>query len=147
MWRISFSALLLAAFAVHAQPWPAVATYEGPDREAKLVEGAKKEGMLLLYTTTPVESLRQLTEPFEKRYGVKVDVWRARSEAILPRVINEARGGKPVVDVIDSIAPPMEALHREGLLQEVHSPQHGALQPGAVPAHREWASTLQYVFV
>src|SRR5438105_6888964 len=145
MWRIS--PLLLFALAAQAQTWPAIATYEGADREAKLVEGAKKEGMLLLYTTTPVEYLRQLTEPFEKRYGIKVEVWRARSEAILPRVINEARGGKPAVDVIQSISPPMEALHREGLLQEVHSPRHAGLQPGAVPAHREWASTLRYVFV
>src|SRR5712691_8850374 len=94
---ILFATLCLLTSLTYAQSWPGIATYEGPDREAKLIEGAKKEGMLLLYTTTPVEYLRQLTGPFEKRYGIKVEVWRARSEAILPRVINEARGGKPAV--------------------------------------------------
>lgn len=139
--------LFLLSFAARAQSWPAIATYEGEDREQRLVAAAKKEGSLLFYTTTPTEYMKQLIEPFEKRYGIKVEVWRARSEAILQRVVNEARGGKPMVDVIHSISPPMEALHREGLLQEVHSVHHRELQPTAVPSHRQWASTLQYVFV
>ena len=113
----------------------------------KLVEAARKEGSLLLYTTTPTEYLKELVEPFEKLYGIKVHVWRARSEVILQRVINEARGNKPLVDVVQSIAPPMEALQREGLLLAVNSPQHAQLLSGSVPAHQGWASTLRYVFV
>jgi iron(III) transport system substrate-binding protein len=41
----------------------------------------------------------------------------------------------------------MEALRREKILQEVYSPHHKELIPSAVPSHREWVSTLQYVFV
>jgi iron(III) transport system substrate-binding protein len=124
-----------------------LATYEGPDREQKLAEAARKEGTLLWYTTTPVEYARMLAEPFEKRYGIKVEMWRARSELISQRVLTEARSGKPIVDVVHSIAPPMEALHREKHLVAIHSPHHRDLLPGSVPAHREWASTLRYVFV
>ena len=124
-----------------------LATYTGPDRQERLVEAAKKEGSLLLYTTTPTEYMRELIEPFEKQHGIKVNIWRARSEAILSRVITEARGNKPIVDVVHSIAPPMEALHREGLLQPVDSPHHKDLVTAALPAHREWVSTLHYVFV
>jgi len=113
----------------------------------RLIEAARKEGQLLLYTTTPTEYLKDLVEPFEKQYGIKVNVWRARSEAILQRVINESRGNKPLVDVVQSISPPMEALHREGLLLAVNSPHHAQLLPGSVPAHRAWSSTLRYVFV
>jgi iron(III) transport system substrate-binding protein len=131
----------------HSQTLQKLATSTDEGRQQRLVEGAKKEGSLLLYTTTPTEYINQLIDPFEKKYGIKVNVWRARSEMILQRVINEARGGKPVVDVIASISPPMEALHRENLLQEVISPHHHELIPTAVPAHRQWVSTLQYVFV
>ena len=113
----------------------------------RLIEAARKEGSLLLYTTTPTEYLKELVEPFERQYGIKVTVWRARSEAILQRVLNEARGNKPQVDVVQSIAPPMEALQREGLLLSVASSRHAELLPGSVPAHRGWASTLRYVFV
>lgn len=131
----------------HSQVLQKLATSTDEGRQQRLIDGAKKEGSLLLYTTTPTEYTNQLIEPFEKKYGIKVNVWRARSELILQRVINEARGGKPAVDVIDSISPPMEALHRENLLQEVISPHHNELIPTAVPAHHEWVSTLQYVFV
>lgn len=132
---------------VQSQTLQNLATYQGEDRQQRLIEGAKKEGSLLFYTTTPLEYATQLIEPFEKKYGIKVNVWRARSELILQRVLNEARGGKPVVDVVGSISPPMEALRREKLLQEVYSPHHKELIPSAVPSHREWVSTLQYVFV
>lgn len=131
----------------HAQTLQTLAAYQGEDRQQRLIDGAKKEGSLLFYTTTPIEYANWLIEPFEKKYGVKVNLWRARSELILQRVLNEARGGKPVVDIICSISPPMEALRREKLLQEVSSPYHKDLIPSAVPSHREWISTLQYVFV
>src|SRR5437762_14298849 len=41
----------------------------------------------------------------------------------------------------------MEALSREKILQAVNSPVHKDLQPGSVPAHREWAATLLSVWV
>jgi iron(III) transport system substrate-binding protein len=115
--------------------------------QAPSAEAARKEGSISFYTTTPVEYVNRLIDPFEKRYGIKVNVWRARSELILQRVLTEARGGKHSVDVVHSISPPMEALHREGLLQPIRSAHHAELLPSAVPAHREWASTLLYVFV
>lgn len=108
---------------------------------------AKKEGTLLLYTTTPVEYMRTLTGDFEKRYGVKVEMWRSRSETILQRILSEARSGRHSFDVVQSISPSVEALHRERLLQEIKSPVHSELIPAAIPAHRAWAATLVYVFV
>ena len=41
----------------------------------------------------------------------------------------------------------MEALSREKILLPVTSPVHKDLQPGSVPAHREWAATLLSVWV
>src|SRR6266511_2743833 len=55
---------------------------------------ARQEGSLLLYTTTPEEYMRRLTADFEKKHGVKVNLWRARSEAISQRVMNESRAGR-----------------------------------------------------
>src|SRR3954469_20018062 len=98
MWRLCRKAL--AVFFLCLAPCAlclaqSLATYEGPGREQKLAEAARKEGTLLWYTTTPVEYAKQLAEPFEKRYGIKVEIWRARSELILQRVLTEARSGKP----------------------------------------------------
>ena len=135
------------ASASHAQTTASIALYEGADRQTKLVEGAKKEGSLTLYATTPIEYLRVIMAGFEKKYGVKVNLWRSRSENVLQRIISESRGGKPAFDVVECITPPMEALHKEGLLQRVSAPVHGELQPWALPAHREWAATQLYMFV
>src|SRR5258706_9381715 len=48
----------------------------------RLLEDAKKEGAVLMYTTFPSEYVQQLIEPFEKQYGIKVNHWRARSEVL-----------------------------------------------------------------
>src|SRR4030088_3376357 len=38
-----------------------IASYEGPDREKRLIEGAKKEGELMFYSSIPVEDIAALT--------------------------------------------------------------------------------------
>lgn len=91
----AIAALVLPQFLipVQAQTLQELASYKGEDRHQRLVEGAKKEGSLLWYTTTPVPYAKLLIEPFEKKYGIKVNLWRARPEVILQKVISEARGG------------------------------------------------------
>lgn len=138
--------LLGNAFALSAQTNP-IANYEGADRQARLIEGAKKEGVLVLYATTPIEYLRVIIAGFEKKYGVKVNLWRSRSETLLQRVLTESRANTPSFDVAECITTPMEAMHKEGILQRVTAPVHSELQPWALPAHREWAATQLYMFV
>jgi iron(III) transport system substrate-binding protein len=135
------------AFAQTPQTLQTLAASTDDGRQQRLIDGAKKEGSLTFYTTTPAEYASLLTEPFEKKYGIKVNIWRARSELILQRVLNETRANKAVSDVVASIAPPMEALRRENVLQEVSSPYQKDLIPTAAPSHHQWVSTLQYVFV
>src|SRR2546426_5344297 len=57
-----------------------VGLYAGPDRLRKLIEGAKKEGELTLYTSAQSDDMGALVGAYEKKYGVKVNVWRASSE-------------------------------------------------------------------
>jgi ABC-type Fe3+ transport system substrate-binding protein len=139
--------LSLASCAARAQALQELALYRGADRQQRLTEGAKKEGSLLFYTTYPNEYASLLVEGFRSRYGVKVNVWRARSEIVLQRVLAEARAGGLAADAITVFAPAAETLRRENLLQEVRSPYHEDLIPSAVPAHREWVATLQHVIV
>ena len=53
----------------------AIASLSGPDRVKKLMEGARKEGSLNIYTSMPVDDAAALTSAFEQRYGVKSKVW------------------------------------------------------------------------
>jgi iron(III) transport system substrate-binding protein len=137
----------IAAAPAHAEDFQKIAAYKGADREQMLADGAKKEGSLTLYMNIPQAYSNLFVQPFEKKYGIKVNIWRARSELTLKRTIDEARAGKSSVDVIDSISPPMEALRREKLLEKIDSPIHKELQPYAIPKHHEWVSMREIVFV
>ena len=117
-----------------------IAAYQGADRQQRLVEGAKKEGEVMFYSSIPVEDLAVLTAAFDKKYGVKVKVWRADSEGFLQRIISEAKAKRYEVDVIAGSSSAMEPLHREKLLNEVKSPYLADLIPESIASHREWAS-------
>ena len=136
-------ALALALHTASAQPLPALATYQGADREQRLLEGARKEGSVAFYATFPSEYAKELIEPFEKRTGIKVNHWRARSEIVLRKALAEGRAGGATADVITIITPQLEALRREGLLQAVQSPNQKDHPAFAIPAHREWAAQVQ----
>ena len=118
-----------------------------PDRQQRLEAAARAEGSMSLYTSIAQKDLPVLIEPFEKRYGVKVNVWRASGDTTLQRIVQEQRAGRYAVDAVHFSAPELEALHREKLLQPVASPHFADLIEGAVPAHREWVSTLLSVWV
>ncbi|MDX3894509.1 MULTISPECIES: ABC transporter substrate-binding protein [Pusillimonas] len=121
--------------------------YQGPDRGQRLQEGAREEGKLMLYTSMAEKDVQDLVGAFEKRYGIKVEVWRSGKNKVLQRALAEAGAGRNVVDVVQNPAPEMEALHREKLLQPVSSPLHAQLIEQALPEHGEWAGMRTYVFV
>lgn len=123
-----------------------IALYQGSDRNEKLVEAAKKEGVLNLYASSPLPDTQKLAAAFEKKYGIKVNIWRAGSEDVLQRIVSEAKAGKNTFDVVETNGPELEALHREGILQKVESPFQADLIPEAVPEHKEWIGTRVNIF-
>jgi iron(III) transport system substrate-binding protein len=58
----------------------------------------------------------------------------------------EARGGRFDVDVIETGATAMEALHREMLLRAVQPSAAADLVPAAILPHREWIGTRFNIF-
>ena len=115
-----------------------LAMYSGPDRTERLIAGAKKEGVLTVYSSVTTDDMRVLIAAFEKKYGVKMQFWRASSESILRRTLIEQRASRYEVDAIETSAAEMESLHREGMLQEVRSPHLADIVPAALRPHREW---------
>ena len=139
MRALAFLIGVLAATA-HAQD-ASLLRYQGADRLQKALPAAKKEGTFLLYTSFAEKDLPPLTAAFEKRYGIKVNVWRAASEKVLQRAVIETNAGRHDFDVVHTSALEMEALYREKILQPV-APAHGVeLLAGAVRPHRGWIAT------
>ena len=125
----------------------AIADYTGADRTARILAGAKKEGVVNVYTSETVDDLAALTTAFQSKYGVKLNVWRGSAENILQRAVVEARGNRFDVDAIETGATTMESLGREQLLQPVNSPAFADLRPEAIRPDHEWIGTRYNVFV
>jgi iron(III) transport system substrate-binding protein len=142
MMRCAVALLLLVALGVPVAAQSATLTelamYSGPDRTERLIAGAKKEGVLNIYSSVTTDDMRVLVAAFEKKYGVKMQFWRASSESILRRTLIEQRANRFEVDAIETSAAEMESLHREGMLQEVRSPHLADITPAALRPHREW---------
>jgi iron(III) transport system substrate-binding protein len=130
---------LLLAGTVHAQPAnEALYLYRGADREQRLAENARREGVVVLYTSLAPSESGPLTQAFEKRHGLKVDLWRSSSEKVAQRAITEARAGRRQVDVVETIGTDLEKMTREKIFAEFHSPHLADLLPSAIPGHRGW---------
>ncbi len=112
--------------------------YRGDDRDQRLLEKARQEGVIVLYTSlAPSESI-PLTHAFEKKYGIKVDLWRSNSERVTQRTITEARGKRFSVDAVETIGTDLEKMTREKIFSEFYSPHLADLIPAAIPSHRAW---------
>lgn len=136
--------LALAPLVARAQPGgaesphKAVYLYEGADRDAKIAAEAKKQGQVVIYTSLNLKDSVPITEVFEKRTGIKAQLWRASSEKVLQRAITEARAGRFAPDILETNGPEMEALYREKLLDPFHSPHFKDLPAAAFPKHRHY---------
>ena len=53
---------------------------QGADRGEQLIAKAREEGTLTLHTSMATTESGPLALAFEKKYGVKVQVWRALSD-------------------------------------------------------------------
>ena len=79
MWRsvlaVLFSAVATAALAVDPSPEvAAVAGYTGPDRTQRLIEGAKKEGELMVYSSiTTKDQIKDELTTFDTQAQIALD--------------------------------------------------------------------------
>jgi iron(III) transport system substrate-binding protein len=147
IWRLLAAAAAATVVPVFAQAPNPIFAYEGADRMERIAAAAKKEGTLTLYTTIAEKDLPAIVRPFEQKYGIKVNVWRAGTDKVLQRTVSESQAKRYEVDAIHFGSPEMEALSREKILQAVNSPVHKDLAPGSVPKHKEWAATILSVWV
>jgi iron(III) transport system substrate-binding protein len=125
----------------------AVYQYRGADRDATLLAKAREEGSVVLYTSLATLESMPVAKAFEKKYGIKVELWRAVSEKVVQKAATEAKAKRYAVDVIETNGPEMEMLTREKLFSEFYSPYLADMPAMAIPAHRQWVSDRTNFFV
>src|ERR687891_548643 len=104
-----------------------LAAYNKPDREKVLLDGAKKEGRMMWYTSLTGGPNQEVPKAFEAKYpGIKVDVYRGDSDAIIQRVLQEAQAKRYLVDTIETTFPILKVMQEYKLLTPYFSPHLGS---------------------
>src|SRR5262249_42295934 len=123
-----------------------LAAYQGADRTQRLIEGAKKEGTVSYFTSLVAEDSNPVIQAFKRKYGIDAQFWRASTEAIVQRALNESRAGRCPADAYLWGPPALEPLHREGMLQVVKSPVAAEVMPQATQPHGEYVGVFFNLF-
>jgi iron(III) transport system substrate-binding protein len=88
----------------------------GQERRDKLIKLAQKEGEFNLYTSMTSEVADEVTEAFSDEFDIDVNLYRASSETVLQRVLQEQKAKYSGNDAVESNATEMFALSQEGYL-------------------------------
>ena len=109
------------------------------DERSKLVEGAKKEGKLIWYTSTNITESKPLLDDFEKQYPfIKGEIFRASGEKTLNRIVTEARANHSEFDVVT--ISEVDALMSAKLLAPYHSPEAKSFIPEFKDPNGYWTA-------
>ncbi|ALU91635.1 ABC-type Fe3+ transport system, periplasmic protein [Herbaspirillum rubrisubalbicans M1] len=109
-----------------------------PADYAKVIEGAKKEGKVVIYSTTDSKAAEALIKDFSALYpAVKVEYNDMNSTEAYNRFISEAAAGGATADVMWSASMDLQVkLAAEGYAVAYKSPEAAAL-----PAWANWKDT------
>ena len=109
----------------------------------KLLEAAKKEGELVYYTTMTLDQSRSVSDRFEKKYGIRVTVFRTGGGPLLNKIFTESRGGRHDWDIVVGRGEMVLPLIERKLITAYHSPEAKMVEDQLVDKDGYW--TAYYV--
>src|SRR5215475_7720671 len=117
------------------------------DRD-KLLDGAKKEGRLVLYTGMETDEAGQFTREFTKKYPfVKTDIFRSSGEKVQARFIVEHRANTHMADVFQTSIIQVYQLKNSGMLARYVSEEAPAYPDGFKDPQGHWTAFYQIPYV
>ncbi len=99
-----------------------IASYAYGQITPKMIEAAKQEGEFTLYAALSIKTAKKIGDMFEDKYGIKVKHWRGSATGIVNRVLNEARAGKSLFDVVMGNRGVMYTIREKGILDKFSPP-------------------------
>ena len=112
-----------------------------------IMEAARTEGTLVIYSTTDRREAAGLIAAFERRYPfVRVDYREMQSAALFNRVIADTRTKRPGADLLWSAAMDLQTkLVNDGYAQAYASPEKPHLPAWAAWKNEAWGTTAEPV--
>jgi len=130
-----FCALLVAVCLPAAIGW----SQGSPD--PKIVEGAKKEGEVIYYTTMTLDQSKTVVDRFQAKYPfVKPTLFRTGGGPLLNKIMTEVRGGRHAWDVLVGRGEMVLPLMEKKLLASYISPETKMIDSQLVDKEGYWRS-------
>jgi iron(III) transport system substrate-binding protein len=110
----------------------------------ELAKKAQEEGQLDLYTSMTSEVADSVIEAFSDKYDVEVNLYRAGSETVLQRILQEQDANFQGNDIVETNATEMFALEKEGaMVPYTGQPRSTVEEAGLFPS---WTGTRFNIF-
>ena len=127
------------------QVYAELSSLTGQERRDELVRRAEEEGQLSVYTAMNTDIADAVSEAFQDTFDIELSMYRAASEMVLQRLLQEDSAGFAGADVVECSAPELQAANQEGLLAE-YAGERRDLVPEAGQGEN-WTATYFNIFV
>lgn len=109
--------------------------------EPSIVEGARKEGTLVFYTTMDIQNSKPLLDAFMRKYPfIKGDLVRLGGTAMVSRIMTEAQANANRFDVAVGISPSYIPMRERNLIAPYVSPEFPNLYDDTYESKGYWAA-------
>ena len=109
--------------------------------ESAAIEGAKKEGALVFYTTMDIQNSKPLLDAFMKKYPfIRGDLVRLGGTAMVSRIMTEAQAGGNLFDVAMGISPSYIPMRERNLIAPYMSSEFSGLYDDLYEPKGYWAT-------
>src|SRR6516225_4110376 len=142
-----FNCAIAAALAVFSAQAQVPASY--PADYAKILESAKKEGKVVVYSTTDAKLVQGMIKDFEAAFpGVKVEYTDMNSTEVYSRFTSENAANAASADAVWSSAMDLQLkLAQDGFAATYKSPESGALPDWARWKDTVYATTFEPIAI
>ncbi len=131
-----------APAAAPAAPTAAPKVVTSGDVDAAVLEAAKREGNVSLYSSFNLDEFDKIQPLFEKRYpDIKLDHVRATGEDLIQRMVTETKGGKILADVLETNSFDVFNAVSQNLLEPWKAPNAGAIPDELKDTSGAWTCT------
>ena len=111
------------------------------EREAKLIDGAKREGKLVYYGSILVDQMKRVFDEFNKKYSfLTVSTYRGGGLDVYNRITTEALAKKYEVDAADLDPGEVYNLVKTGLVDAYVSPSRNGIQSEFMDKEGYWTA-------
>jgi iron(III) transport system substrate-binding protein len=114
----------------------------------EVIEGAKKEGTFVLYTSMNTPDVNAVFGAFQKKYPfLSPKNFTTRSAALLQRILTEAQAGRHTADVIQGNIFTLYVLSKKGITAKYISPEAAGIPADFRDPEGHWTAAYQQLNV